>query len=181
MTRDGTPFGEDIQALLVERLRAGLWLFFCGIAVFAVGDPFVHPDKLWPLAFMKLLDVTAVLLSFAMLHGPHARERAVAVAILFICVLSASSAASGIITNDAATTPILLSAIGMGTATLLPWGVRAQLVTQMVAGFCVLWNVASVDGGKGVTYVPVAVLIGSFASVYAAYMLERYRRDRRRA
>jgi C4-dicarboxylate-specific signal transduction histidine kinase len=51
----------------------------------------------------------------------------------------------------------------------------------MVAGLCVLWNVASVGSGEGITYVPIAVLIGSFASIYAAYMVEHYRRDRRRA
>jgi signal transduction histidine kinase len=181
MTREGTPLGEDTQALLVERLRAGLWLFLVGITVFAIADPLVHPAQLRPLTLVKVLEVTAVLVSFALLRGQHARERATVVAISFICLLSATTAASGILTADAVTTPILLSVVTMGTATLLPWGVRPQLVTQTVAGLCILWNVAFVDGPEGVTYVPVAVLIGSFASVYAAYTLERYRRDRRRA
>jgi signal transduction histidine kinase len=181
MTRDGTPLGEDTQALLVERLRAGFWLILIGIVAFAVVDPIAHPAQLWPLIAVQAVEIVAALAAFAALRTQRGREHAILVALAFVCLLSITTATSGYLMNDAVTTPLLLSLMSMGTATLLPWGVRPQLVTQTVAALCALWNVASVGGPESVTFVPVAILMGSLASIYAAYTLERYRRARRRA
>ena len=181
MTRDGTPLGEDTQALLVERLRAGLWLILIGIVAFAVADPIARPAQLWPLVTVQAVEIAAALAAFAALRTERGREHAILVALAFVCLLSITTATSGNLMNDAVTTPLLLSLMSMGTATLLPWGVRPQLVTQTVAALCALWNVASVGGPESVAFVPVAILIGSLASIYAAYTLERYRRARRRA
>jgi C4-dicarboxylate-specific signal transduction histidine kinase len=100
--------------------------------------------------------------------------------LLAVAVFSVGSAASGIVTNDAATTPVLLVVLSMGTATLLPWGVYPQLAVQAIVIVCVMWNQWAIQGSAELSALPLALVVSSVASVYAAHAAERSQRERER-
>jgi C4-dicarboxylate-specific signal transduction histidine kinase len=68
----------------------------------------------------------------------------------------------------------------MGTATLLPWGVYPQLAVQAIVIVSVMWNQWAIQGSSERSTLPLALIVGSFASVYAAHAAERYQRERER-
>lgn len=172
---------EDTTPLLVDRARAGLWLCLTSISLFAIADQFVYPDLVPELYTLKAVQVGTALLAFVALRGRPSRRRAVVVAATTVSILCVTSAWSGIVTEDAGTTPVLLVVLAMGSATLLPWGMAPQLVVLVVAVASTLWNQRVVTGLFDVTGLPVALAMGSIAALYAAYASERYHLERRRA
>jgi C4-dicarboxylate-specific signal transduction histidine kinase len=168
-------------ALLVERLRAGLWLLLFGVVVFFLADWVVQPNGR-PAGLVAINVVELAVLGFAwgVLRRPVRRRAVVRTAMLVVVVFALTTALSGVMTRDADTSPILLIAFGMFTGTLFPWGVRAQVLTQAVIALAILGNVHAVQGLNHALLVPPAVLLASLASVYAAHALERQRRARRR-
>ncbi len=172
---------DDAKDLLVERLRGGLGLVFVGIALFGVADPVVHPDRLVPLYLVIAAELAAVLATFWRLRYPITARTAVVLGAAVVCLLSLTTAASGVITQDAATSPVLILVLTMGAATLLPWGVGPQLIVQVVGTAAVLWNLHAVGGISASGSQPVAIFMGALAALYAAYATSRYHLERRRA
>src|SRR5262249_56912085 len=103
------------------------------------------------------------------LRGPVTRRLAAVATVIAVAVFSVTTAISGIITNDSTTTPVLLIVLGMGTATLLPWGVGPQLAVQVIIAASIMMNIWAVDGGTEPPPPPLASVVGSCASVYAAH------------
>src|SRR5262249_32089179 len=97
---------------------------------------------------------------------------------LGVFAIAVTTAWSGILTQEDVTTPLLLTVLTMGTATLLPWGVRPQVFTMATTALCVLWIASSVR--RYYPYLPVIVIVSSSVSIYMAYALERYRVDQLR-
>ncbi len=174
-------FREEITPLLVERIRAGLKLSLVSISLFAIADLLVYRNLLPPLWLLKATQIATLAATYVLLRRPVSRSKAVAAAAATLAVLCITTAASGVVTHDAATTPALLVVLSMGAATLLPWGVAPQLVTQVVATASAFWNVDAVTGMGGMSSLPLAVLVGSFAALYAAHASERWLLERRRA
>jgi signal transduction histidine kinase len=172
---------EDTTPLLVDRARAGLWLCLISISLFAIADQFVYPQLIPKLYALKAIQVGTALLAFVSLRGHPGRRRAVTTAAATVSILCFTSAWSGVVTHDAGTTPVLLVVLAMGAATLLPWGMGPQLVVLAVAIASTLWNQRAVTGQIDVTGLPVALVMGSIAALYAAYASERYHLERRRA
>ncbi|MCW5889653.1 MAG: hypothetical protein KIT14_03795 [bacterium] len=172
---------EDTTPLLVDRARAGLWLCLTSISLFAIADQFVYPTIVAQLYGVKSIQIATAIAAFGALHGRPSRRRAVATAAVTVSILCITSAWSGVITHDAATTPVLLVVLAMGAATLLPWGMGPQLVVLFVALASTLWNQRVVTGSLDLTGLPVALVMGSIAALYAAYASERYHLERRRA
>lgn len=172
---------EEITALLIERARAGLGLSLLSISLFAIADPFVFPQLLRPLYALKAVQIGTTVAALFVLRRGMSLARAVVVGLVALTVLCVTTAASGIVTHDAGTTPVLLVVVTMGAATLLPWGVGPQIVLQIVASASVVWNMWVVRGATGLTSLPVAIAVGSVAAVYAAYASQRYLVERRRA
>ena len=73
-----------------------------------------------------------------MLRGPVTRRTAILATLVAVTVFAVTTAISGIVTNDSGTTPVLLIVLGMGTATLLPWGVGPQLVVQAIVAASII-------------------------------------------
>ena len=175
----GRSSSESV-ALLVQRARGGLWLSLTSISLFALVDPFLHRDLLGPLYAFKAFMVAVTFGLFRALRRPASRPQAVIAVLLAVAVFSVGTAASGIVTGDAATTPVLLVVLSMGTATLLPWGVYPQLAVQAIVIVCVMWNQWAIQGSSELSALPTALIVSSFASVYAAHAAERYQRERER-
>jgi signal transduction histidine kinase len=172
---------EDNTPLLVDRARAGLRLCLTSISLFAIADQFVYPDLVPRLYALKAVQVGTALAAFVALRGRPTRRRTVVTAATTVSILCVTSAWSGVVTDDAGTTPVLLVVLAMGAATLLPWGMGPQVVVLAVAIASTLWNQWAVIGYLDLTGMPVALVMGSIAALYAAYASERYHLERRRA
>ncbi len=172
---------SESVAQLVQRARVGLWLSLTSITLFAIVDPFLNAPVLAPLYAIKALQVAVAIAVFHVLGRAVTRRQVIVAALLAVSVFSVTTAASGILTNDAYTTPVLLAVVSMGTATLLPWGVRPQLVVQAVVIGSILWNLWAVRGASIEASLPIALATASCVAVYAAHAAARYQRERRRA
>jgi len=166
---------DDREDLLVERSRTGLWLCLTSITLFGITDPFLHPQQLGRIYAIKAIQIVLIAGFFWMLRRPLGRTRTIILAQLAVFMISVTTAWSGIVTEDEVTTPLLLTVLTMGTATLLPWGVRPQLATQALTALCVLWISENVEGDRYAMYLPVIVVVSSSVSIYMAYALERHR------
>ncbi len=168
-------------ALLAQRTRVGLWLCLTSISLFALVDPFVNRAVLAPLYAIKAFQVAVAIALFQVLRRATTWWTVVGAALAAVTVFSVTTAMSGIITDDAGTTPVLLVVLSMGTSTLLPWGMGPQLAVQVVVVGSILWNLSAVHGPSPDGSLPVALAVASGVSVYAAYAAARYQRERRRA
>lgn len=176
-----TLIRDELKDLLIQRLRAALWLLLAGIVVFGLTDPVTHPDRLMPLWLLIAIEMVVVLAVLWRLGRPIGSTSAVVYGLFVACVLCVTTAASGIVADEAVTTPVILLVLTMSAATLLPWGLRPQLVVQTVASAAILWNVHAVDGLARSGSLPVAILMGAVAALYAANAASRYHSERRRA
>ena len=180
-TLSGVLRPPESVALLVQRTRVGLWLSLTSISLFTLVDPFVNRHVLGPLYAIKALQVSVAIVVFWSLRRATRWRTVVAAALMAATVFSVTTALSGIITNDAGTTPVLLSVMSMGTSTLLPWGVGPQLAVQVVVVGSILWNLLAVHGLPLDSSLILALAIASGVAVYAAYAAARYQRERQRA
>jgi C4-dicarboxylate-specific signal transduction histidine kinase len=175
------PIPYESGAWLAQRTRVGLWLCLTSITLFALADPFVNAHVLGKLYAVKAFQVAAAIATFRVLRGPVTRRTAILATMIAVTVFAVTTAISGVITNDSGTTPVLLIVLGMGTATLLPWGVGPQLVVQAIIAASIMANIWIVRGAGEPTSLPLAIIMGSCASVYAAHASSRYQRELRRA
>jgi signal transduction histidine kinase len=172
---NGAPERDE---LLQERARTGLWLCFTSITLFGLTDPFLHPGLLAPIYAIKVLQIAIIAVFLWIFRQPLRRRHALVLAQVGVLLIAVTTAWSGILTQEDVTTPLLLTVLTMGTATLLPWGVRPQIVTMAATAFCVIWIATSVR--RYYTYLPV-IVVGSLSfSIYMAYALERYRVEQAR-
>ncbi len=176
-TRDAIPAG-DRDELLQERARTGLWLCCTSITLFGLSDPFLHPGLLWPIYAIKVLQIAIIAIFLRLFRRPMRRAHALLLSEIGVILIAVTTAWSGIITQEDVTTPLLLTVLTMGTATILPWGVRPQIVTMATTALCVIWIATSVR--RYYTYLPVIVVASSSFSIYMAYALERYRVEQTR-
>src|SRR5262249_61077343 len=90
----GHPSSESV-ALLAQRARVGLWLSLTSISLFALVDPFVHPDTLGPLYAFKAFMVAVTFGLFRVLRRPATRLQAVTAVLLPVAVLPWGARAAG--------------------------------------------------------------------------------------
>jgi signal transduction histidine kinase len=169
---------DDREGLLVERSRTGLWLCLTSITLFGLTDPFLHADKLPSVYAIKGLQIVLIAGFFWLFRRPLSHRETLIAAQLGVLSIAVTTSWSGIITDDDVTTPLLLTVLTMGTATLLPWGVRPQIFTQATTTLCVIWIATAVH--RYHAYLPIVVVVTSSVSIYMAYALERHRVEQAR-
>ena len=173
-----TPNSDGRDELLQERARTGLWLCFTSITLFGLTDPFLHPGQLGPIYALKVFQIVVIGIFLWLFRRPMRRSQALVLAQLGVLAITVTTAWSGIITQEDVTTPLLLTVLTMGTAALLPWGVRPQILTMAGTALCVIWIATSVR--TYYAYLPVIVVLSSSFSIYMAYALESYRVEQAR-
>ncbi len=162
----------------MARLRAGLLLCLTSIGTFALADIGLRFEQLVPLFAVKLGQVALIAVALATLPAAARRGVAVGVAVAIVLAIDATTALSGVLSGDVATTPILLVVIVMATATVLPWGAWPQAATAVFAGVAAIWNAWAVGGMAALGYPTVGLAVAMPASIYVAHELERHRRER---
>ena len=168
---------DKTDALIAERLRAGLLIMLLAIVAFALDELRLNRSEFVSLAIVKAIQLGVVVAVLIALRLPKFSTRAVVIAAYTLSILALSAAASNVLRHDVALTPLLLIIVTMGAATLFPWGLGPQLAIVAAAALAVVGNVYLVTGSLSAIagYGPVAAAVAFVASLYVAYELERYR------
>jgi PAS domain S-box-containing protein len=168
---------EAAMSLLPQRIRAVLWIILVSNLVFAAGDAFLGPPQFLSLALLKLVQIATVVGAFMVLRLRPTRGWVIGVALITVAVAAVFTAVSGIMTQEIAPTVILSLTGVMFTATLLPWGVGAQVVTAILCGGVIVLNVSAVTGSSAslAGYPALAVVMVLIASVWIAREGNRHR------
>jgi signal transduction histidine kinase len=166
-------------SLLRRRMVAGLWLILVATAIFAVADLGIPRDRFVVAYPLKALHAALLLGLLLWLRTPRSDWATWLGALVAVNGTYALMAAGDLAKGHLATTPLLCVTINMGAAALLPWGVRAQLVTLAFTGLGNLVVLAQMPGPVGSLIDPAAsVVVAQIAAVYVAYELDRFRIER---
>jgi PAS domain S-box-containing protein len=169
--------------LLRARSRLGFCVVLFCIALFSISDVTLARGGLHAMHLVRLVQFAALAVVFYLLRIPFSRRTLVAIDVVFIGMVYVTSAAAGYLRNDPRTQMVTDLALAFGTATTLPWGVWAQLVSVVIAALSASVSTYLVNGDLTRIGAPtaVALAVALIASVYIAYQLERYRTERDRA
>jgi signal transduction histidine kinase len=173
---------DEATPLLIERVRAALWVILAGGVLFALAHLDAAPTAFLPLYVFKLFHVVLILGLLAALRRVTSRRGAIAVALLGVSGTYAFMAVGDAIADHLETTPLLAVVCGMTTAALLPWGVWPQLLTATLMGIANLWMLGLSGRPLGALVDPAASVTAALGvSVYIAYEFQRYRLARAQA
>jgi PAS domain S-box-containing protein len=170
---------EDTGTALAGRVRLALSIVFAGAVFFAVAEWRLDPEHLARLYLLKLAELGAVLAGLVVLRGRSGARRARAVAVALVGVLCFTVTRAAAWSGDMETPPLLFLIVVMGTAVLLPWGMRAQLAIVSMVVVATLYNVHAVTGGLAAafSYPSLALIAALLSSVYVARDSAGYRRS----
>lgn len=167
---------DDGTDLLRRRIRSGLWLVLIANFLFAIADLKWQPHA---LGWLFLIKAVGVGLTAVLLHATgrwSSRGAAQGIAFVGIAVAVAMTAGSGALIQDPVTTPILCTAVVLGTATLLPWGAFPQTVAVVLASAGMLAHAFALPGQGPLSGYPAVGLIIAFGvSIFAAREMQGYR------
>jgi PAS domain S-box-containing protein len=161
----------------------GLWVvLFCN-ALISLTDFKLANGEIGPMHLVRVVQFALIGLSFCVTSMRVSRRMLVAVGVALVGGIYVTSAITGVLRNDPRTQMVTDLALAFGTATTLPWGAWPQLVSVVVAGLSATGGTYLATGGFGAigAYSGAAVVIALVTSVYIAYQLERYRRERDQA
>ncbi len=171
---------DDVGPLLAERVRAGLWITLAALLAFAVADFFLSRDLLIPLYAIALCQAGVVVAAFRALRADVSRRRAIGVALGTLTAVFWTGVVSDVLSDNTQSTSLLAGIVSMVAATLLPWGVWAQVVAALVTGLGGVAAVVAVRGLTGLGYPAAASSTAGVASIYIAHAFERARGEHRR-
>jgi signal transduction histidine kinase len=177
------PLDPDAQdnVRLARRMRIAITLCIAPILLYAVFDlallPYEDLAVYWglKLAALAVIGVAAALLRQ---RRPYSRARLIVVGLTCVTAMYALSTTSSVLAGDAQTTAIMSLAVTLATATLLPWGIGAQLAVVAIGGVS---TALAFYGAYGdlyglVRYPTVGLVIGMGVSVYVAAEFDRSRK-----
>jgi PAS domain S-box-containing protein len=157
----------------------GLLLF--AVAAFTLADALFAGPARRAVSWVATLEAVVVTAAFLVVNGRPSRALASATALATLGIFCVTTAITGALTRDTATTPLLLICLTLVSATLLPWGFRRQLKLVIVAGVAMVANVLLVgDLPPLAGYANVAAVVAFAASLVVARELERNRQARER-
>jgi signal transduction histidine kinase/CheY-like chemotaxis protein/HPt (histidine-containing phosphotransfer) domain-containing protein len=128
-----------------------------------------------------VIQLAAILGALAVLRLGVTWDRCLGVSLAVASVAYITTAVTGVLADDLLGTITLSIVLSMGTAMVLPWGVRAQVQSVAIGAHAILLNLAFTSRMPDLWRSPAMGLVIAFiASVYAAYQSEQYRVARRR-
>ncbi|MEO8605065.1 MAG: PAS domain S-box protein, partial [bacterium] len=169
---------QQHELLFLQRLRAGFWIVVAAAALTTIEDFAIHRDVFGSLLLIKAgLVATILFLLFASVRIPLLRARPVLIGLLGVTVICLSTAVMGVIRHDVTTTRLVLIVVALASATVLPWGLRPQLLTAAIAVASMLGS-SYVERGQLEAlpgYAWAGVLIAFGIVLYTTYEFARYR------
>jgi PAS domain S-box-containing protein len=180
---DPEELQEELLPLLVERVRAGLWILLLAGPVFTIGDILYHQVALGQMLVLKGAYFAAVATGFVSIRrAPPSWRRCVVTSLLVMAAVEFVLSVSDVLVADRPTTFLLVSLTSMVTAAILPWGAGPQAMAALIAWAAIGWNAVLIPGPEG-TLDPtvIAAVSATLVSVYVASVFHRQRVARRRA
>ncbi len=161
--------------LLLQRAEQAAWLVLSGLPIFYVVDRLQGATLFGPLAQLKTLAAGLAWTTIYVARREALLAWARLIALQAFAAFCFITAASGIISQDALTTPMLCSTVTFSAAVLFPWGGHAQGGAIVVAAAAIAWNRLHVTGsfGTDAAYPLTAVAIAMVASLAWAAAAER--------
>ena len=166
--------------MLLARIRFLLVLTFVAISSAAAVE-YHHLAAIdggraaWARALLAL--VIAAALPLLLVVRRFAGARFLASLVLLTAIVPVVATASALVSGRAEMMASVLGVLAIGTAMLMPWGVRAQLGFLAIVLVC--FGALLLSGGPALApAVVVRALAGLGAAFYVATLLDRQRRDR---
>jgi PAS domain S-box-containing protein len=168
----GDTGGFQRRPLYIPRIRTALWLILGSMLVPLATLAFRRGAVAAVPSLIQTVVVVIVLLRLSRSDTHAVRE-----SLLALVVLCIASGVVGVAAADPMETMLLLVLISMVSATLVPWGLRLQLITVGVAALSVIVTVIFTSrAGAVVNYGMLISAMFAFAvSLYIAHELERTR------
>ncbi|HVM97404.1 MAG TPA: ATP-binding protein [Candidatus Acidoferrales bacterium] len=159
--------------LLTDRMFEGLAVSLVATALLLIGELSFHYSR---TRFIPAIQLSTLLLFVVLLRALRSYPpRATVVAIGWIALgyMSLGTAIIGTFDHEAFSTSSLIIALAMTTATLLPWGGKAQLGAVTLMAFAYAYAFLMIDAaGEWGPRLPFGLLVVLLASVYIAHHLE---------
>jgi signal transduction histidine kinase len=171
------------ERLLASRLKSGFWIVLIVSLLFALVDTLVGAPRLGPLLLVKGVQCGALVAGLVALpfagRGRELRWLGAAV----VTALYVTTAVSAVLRHEIVASSFLYVATAMATASFVPWGALAQLLTAVVAAAALLIDRVLLEEPLDAAFVyrSAALAFALFGSVWVAHEHERQRRERRRA
>ena len=180
MTSDAIAVEHSEYELLLGRLRVGLSVVFVAFVLFALADVRLAHGGSTGTHVVRIVQFVLVGAASLVIRRRPSIEVLLAMSVGFVSGIYVTSAIAGALRGDAVTQPITDLVIAFATATTVPWGAGPQLASVAVALLAIAGNVFAVKGGLGAVppHVVAGVVVAFLTSVYIAWQLERYRRER---
>jgi two-component sensor histidine kinase len=128
---------------LVDRIRLAGAIVIAGILVVFVGGWVRFGGEHWDISLVQTANLVIVALVLRSLRPPARHRENLLLAFTGYAVTALSVGVVGVLARDATTPVILLVAMALGVAALLPWGPRWQLAAVLVAVAVSVWTVAT--------------------------------------
>ena len=155
---------------LARRVRLGAWVTIGSNLTFAVADLWLEHPRWALLESLKLVQIAAMAWALRRVAGQPSVRTVVASALTGTSVIYLAVAASGYLTDDVATSPLLFVMLAIATGSLLAWGWRAQLTSVAVGSVAIFAGAffAHPDPSVARVYQTLAVVTAFLASVWIA-------------
>ncbi len=177
--------GSRANQLLAGRWNACVAITLAGTLAAALWDWFAHPAQSVPLGKVLIVQLLLMLVFWVAVRAARLQRHAFTLALGAVSVLCLTTGLSGFLRANTIQTLGFLLVICMGAGTLLPWGLRRQLVIVVVAGAVGLatanalgvQEATSLRDALSGLYTCYPITLGFLLSLYVAYELERHRRQ----
>jgi signal transduction histidine kinase len=168
--------------VLVTRLRAGAMLVALSIVLFGVHELWARRASLAVFFVVKAVQLATVAVVWVSLRRPRTWRFCVGLGLAFVGEVWITLAASGALTGDVASAPLLFIVFVTASGALLPWGLGPQVATVAIAATAVVAQLAGAAAlPDGFGYTAIAAVLAGVASIYVAAALDHARRAQARA
>jgi two-component system sensor kinase FixL len=165
-------------AVLLRRLRIALGLTLASYGLYLVNDIGHGDPNLTVLLWIKVVQIAGVASVLVFLASARAARHIVGVALGVMLFVTVAATVSAIVRGNVSAHILLLVAVTVGTATMYPWGARAQAVLVASCLLLMSWAFQAVEGSAlAILAHPsmAALLAAVVISLYLARDSERYR------
>jgi two-component sensor histidine kinase len=163
--------------LLLYRARLAAKIVIAGIAACIVPPFLLWPGHHYGITLVQVANLIAVAVILRLQRPPSFRQENLALAFVAYTVTAVSVGLVGVLARDQTTPVIVLVAMILGVAALLPWGPRWQFRALVVTVGVAIWTVATlVDAPRHFWVQNIGSLLPTLvASVLISYVFGRER------
>jgi two-component sensor histidine kinase len=169
---------EVDDRLLLERIRLAGKIVIAGVVAVLVGELVLSGAGTRPgITVVQAANIGFVLVLLHWLRSPQDRRRNLLLALAGYAMTSVCTGAVGILARDPTTPLIVLVAVALGTATIIPWGAWWQCSGVVVSTGVAFWTVATlVDSPPTFLVQNVGSVLPTLAgTVFVSVVLARQR------